>query len=62
MTRGWESVPDHGREDAPPKRFSLSEGTHSLAVAFREDDAKLGKIVVTASESPPVLFGGPASE
>jgi hypothetical protein len=58
----WAPVPDHDREDAPPKRFDLGEGSHTLTVAFREDDARLDKLVVTATDSPPVLFGDPVGE
>ena len=58
----WESVPDHDVEGAPPKRFALDAGTHTLTVAFREDDAALDKLVVTSNRDPPVLFGEPAGE
>lgn len=58
----WVAVPDHDVEDAPPKRFALDAGSHTLTVVFREDDAALDKLAVTATPGPPVLFGEPASE
>jgi hypothetical protein len=50
----WESVPDH--EGDGDLTFDL-DGEHTLTVAFREDGTKLDRLVVTESESLPVLFG-----
>ncbi|WP_276260062.1 G8 domain-containing protein [Haloglomus litoreum] len=55
-TRGgweWESVP--GEEG--PRTFALPGGEHTLTVAFREDDTKLDRLVVTDDTTEPMLAG-----
>ena len=59
---GWAPVWD-SRSDDSPARFDLDRGTHRLQVAFRDDDTKLDKLLVTALDTTPVWMGDPpASE
>ena len=43
----WDQVHDSD-DDETPVRFDLSEGTHQLTVAYREDDVKLDRLLLTA--------------
>jgi len=43
----WDRVHDSD-DDETPVRFDLSEGTHQLTVAYREDDTKLDRLLLTA--------------
>jgi hypothetical protein len=55
--RGWEWEAVEG-EDDEPLAFSLG-GAHTLTVAFREDDTRLDRLVVTPNRTKPVLCGEP---
>lgn len=44
-----------------PNAFNLSAGNHTLTFAFREDGARLDKIDLTTSATPPTGTGSPAT-
>ncbi|MCT9097300.1 G8 domain-containing protein [Haloarchaeobius sp. HME9146] len=54
----WERVPEPETDDwSDHRQFSLSEGSHTFTVAFREDGAQLDKLFVSGRGRTPIGYG-----
>ncbi|WP_435333374.1 G8 domain-containing protein [Haloarchaeobius sp. TZWWS8] len=54
----WERAPEPDTDDWHDHRtFSLSGGTHTLTVGFREDDTRLDRLFVTGDGRTPIGYG-----
>ncbi|MEM6763859.1 MAG: PKD domain-containing protein [Bacteroidota bacterium] len=57
----WYEVTNDDLSNDPPVTYSLSEGSHTLSISYREDGALLDKIYITKDGTLPTGAGGTAN-